>query len=177
MLHLRVVSPPDVTGAVMPMLRSEPGVINLTVLPGAVSHPDGDAVHFDVLHGAANDVIGQLRGLGLDQRGAIVLENVDTSICGLADQAAARRGRHQEFTPVWAEVEGRITLEGIGRRRVAGLRQRQRGLGLVPPAPSQRRGPDRRRGRRGPRTAGRLAACRPPHGGAIRPAENRRVMA
>ena len=68
-----------VTGVLMPMLRSEPAVMNLTMLPGAVSHPDGDAVHFDVLHGSANEVIGRLRDLGLDQRGSIVLENVDTS--------------------------------------------------------------------------------------------------
>ena len=44
MIPLRVVSPPDVTGTLMPMLRSEPAVMNLTMLPGAVSHPDGDAV-------------------------------------------------------------------------------------------------------------------------------------
>ena len=61
MIHLRVVSPPDVTGALMPMLHSEPAVMNLMMLPGAVTHPDGDAVHFDVLHGAANEVIGRLR--------------------------------------------------------------------------------------------------------------------
>ena len=112
MIHLRVASPPDVTGTLMPMLHSEPAVMNLTVLPGAVSHPDGDAVHFDVLQGAANEVIGQLRDLGLDQRGSIVLENVDTSISALTEPAAARRGRYQVFTPVWAEVEGRIALEG-----------------------------------------------------------------
>ena len=88
------------------MLRSESGVLNLTMLPDAVSHPDGDAVHFDVLHGAANEVIERLRGLGLDQRGSIVLENVDTSISAHADRATARRGRYQQFTPVWAEVEG-----------------------------------------------------------------------
>jgi len=52
--------PPDVTDVLMPMLRSEPAVMNLTVLPGVVSHPDGDAVHFDVLHGSANEVIGRL---------------------------------------------------------------------------------------------------------------------
>lgn len=112
MIHLRVVSPPDLTGTLMPMLRSEPAVMNLTMLPGAVSHPDGDAVHFDVLHGAANDVIGRLRDLGLEQRGSIVLENVDTSISAHADRATARRGRFQQFTPVWAEVESRIDMEG-----------------------------------------------------------------
>jgi uncharacterized hydrophobic protein (TIGR00271 family) len=113
MIHLRVVSPPDVTGTLMPALRTEPAVMNLTMLPGAVSNPDGDAVHFDVLHGAANDVICLLRDLGLDQRGSIVLENVDTSISALADHATARRGRFQQFTPVWAEVEARIGQESI----------------------------------------------------------------
>jgi len=111
-IHLRVVSPPDVTGTLMPMLHAEPAVMNLTMLPGAVSHPDGDAVHFDVLHGAANEVIGRLHDLGLDQRGSIVLENVDTSISAYADRATARRGRFQQFTPVWAEVESKISLEG-----------------------------------------------------------------
>jgi uncharacterized hydrophobic protein (TIGR00271 family) len=112
MLHLRVASPPDVTGTLVPVLRSEPAVMNLTVLPGAVSNPDGDAVHFDVVQGAADEVIGRLRDLGVDKRGSIVLENVDTSISALADRATARRGRFQAFTPVWAEVESRIALEG-----------------------------------------------------------------
>jgi uncharacterized hydrophobic protein (TIGR00271 family) len=111
-IHLRVVSPPDVTPALVPLLVTEPAVLNLTVLPGAVRNPDGDAVQFDVLHGAANEVIERLRDLGLEQRGSIVLENVDTSISALADRATARRGRFQQFTPVWAEIEARIALEG-----------------------------------------------------------------
>jgi uncharacterized hydrophobic protein (TIGR00271 family) len=111
-IHLRVVSPPDVTDTLMPVLRTDPSVLNLTMLPGAVSNPDGDAVHFDVLHGAANDVIGVLRDLGLEERGSIVLENVDTSISARADRATARRAKFQQFTPVWAEVEARIALEG-----------------------------------------------------------------
>jgi uncharacterized hydrophobic protein (TIGR00271 family) len=111
-IHLRVVSPPDVTDTLMPILRAEPAVLNLTVLRGVVSNPDGDAVQFDVLHGAANEVLAKLRDLGVDQRGSIAVENVDTSISALEDRVAARRGRFQEFTPVWAEVEARIGLEG-----------------------------------------------------------------
>jgi uncharacterized hydrophobic protein (TIGR00271 family) len=111
-IHLRVVSPPDVSVTMMPVLRTDPAVLNLTMLPGAVSNPDGDAVHFDVLHGAANDVIKLLRDLGLEERGSIVLENVDTSLSARADRAAARRDKFQQFTPVWAEVESRIGLEG-----------------------------------------------------------------
>ena len=41
MIHLRVVSPPDITGALMPVLRSEPGVLNLTMLREVVSHVGG----------------------------------------------------------------------------------------------------------------------------------------
>ena len=40
------------------------------------------------------------------------MENIDTSISATADRAAARRGRFQHFTPVWAEIEARITTEG-----------------------------------------------------------------
>jgi uncharacterized hydrophobic protein (TIGR00271 family) len=111
-IHLRLVSPPDVTDTLMPMLRAEPAVLNLTVLPGVVSNPDGDAVQFDVVHSAANDVIGRLRALGVEQRGSIVLENVDTSISALADRVTARRGRFEQFTPVWPEIEARIRTDG-----------------------------------------------------------------
>src|SRR5262245_61303631 len=96
----------------MPVLQTEPAVMNLTVLPGAASNPDGDAVHFDVVHGAANEVIELLRDLGLDQRGSIVLENIDTSISAHTDRIAARWGRFQQFTPVWPEIEARIGQEG-----------------------------------------------------------------
>jgi uncharacterized hydrophobic protein (TIGR00271 family) len=111
-IHLRVVSPPDITQTLMAVLQADPTVMNLTVLTGAVSNPDGDALLFDVPQGAANQVIGRLRDGGVDQRGSIILENVNTSISALADRVSARRGRFQQFTPVWAEIESRIGLEG-----------------------------------------------------------------
>jgi uncharacterized hydrophobic protein (TIGR00271 family) len=70
-------------------------------------------VHFDVLNGAANEVIGRLRDLGLAERGSIVIENVDTSISTLVERLGAGRGRFQRFAPVWAEVEARLTTEGL----------------------------------------------------------------
>ena len=112
MIHLRVVSPPDITSTLMPALRAEPAVMNLTLLSAAASNPDGDAVHFDVLNGAANEVIGRLRDLGHEQRGSIVMENIDTSMSALADRVSARSGRFQQFAPVWAEIEARLTTEG-----------------------------------------------------------------
>jgi uncharacterized hydrophobic protein (TIGR00271 family) len=112
MIHLRVVSPTDITDALVPVLRAEPAVMNLIVLRSAVSSPDGDAVHFDVLRGATDDVIERLRHLGVEQRGSIVLEDVDASLPPPAGRVSARRTRFEEFTPVWTEVEARIRLGG-----------------------------------------------------------------
>ena len=112
MIHLRVVSPADITDALVPVLHAEPAVMNLIVLRSAVSSPEGDAVHFDVLRGATDDVIGRLRHLGVEQRGSIVLEDVDASLPPPAGRLSARRTRFEEFTPVWTEVEARIRLGG-----------------------------------------------------------------
>jgi len=45
-IHLRVVSPSDITSTLVPELRAELAVMNLTLLSAAATNPDGDAVHF-----------------------------------------------------------------------------------------------------------------------------------
>jgi uncharacterized hydrophobic protein (TIGR00271 family) len=112
MIHLRVVSPPDLTDVLVPQLQAEPAVLNLSVFPSAVSNPDGDAVQFDVLQSAADDVIGRLRDLGVEQRGSVMLQDVDVALSARADSASAQGMRFQQFTPVWTEVEARIRLGG-----------------------------------------------------------------
>jgi uncharacterized hydrophobic protein (TIGR00271 family) len=112
MIHLRVVSPPDITDHLLPLLRAEPAVLNLTVLRSATSNPDGDAVHFDVLEVAADGVIERLRHLGVEQLGSIVLQNIDASLSAHSDSHSARQSRFQQFTPVWTQVEARIRLGG-----------------------------------------------------------------
>jgi len=111
MLHVRVVSPSDVTAELVAVLVADAGVLNLTVLPASVRNPDGDAVLFDVVQGRANEVIGRLRQLQLDRRGSIALEPVATSISA-ADQAGAGRSRFDDFAPVWEEVDARIRADG-----------------------------------------------------------------
>ncbi|MGW7683048.1 DUF389 domain-containing protein [Kribbella sp. NPDC054772] len=113
MIHLRVVSPPEITDAVVPVLRAEPTVMNLAVFRSAVSKPDGDAVQFDVQQAAADHVIERLRELGVEQHGTITLENIGASVSALTDDVPAGRLRFQQFAPVWAEVEARIQLGGI----------------------------------------------------------------
>jgi uncharacterized hydrophobic protein (TIGR00271 family) len=127
MIHLRVVSPPDITARVAPLLIADPGVLNLSVIEASVQHPEGDAIQCDVLRGRANEVVAQLRALGIDERGSIVIEPVTTSISALAVRAGAVRPRFDEFAPVWEEVDARIRSDGrfppswFGLLTIAGL--------------------------------------------------------
>jgi hypothetical protein len=108
MLHVRIVSPPGLTGRLLDRLASLPGVSNLIVLEGAAQRPDGDAVFLDVEHGAANPVFRALRGLDLDRDGLITVDQVDASLTA-APRPAARIGSPAgEIAPVWEMVEATI---------------------------------------------------------------------
>ncbi|HWC38658.1 MAG TPA: DUF389 domain-containing protein [Acidimicrobiales bacterium] len=113
MLHLKVVSPSDVTPRLVETLRANPGVFSLVVLENAARSPEGDAVLFDVITAEANRVLGDLRTLGVDHRGSITVETVETSISEVVDQAEGREPRGQDFSPIWEQVDAR--MRSLGR--------------------------------------------------------------
>jgi uncharacterized hydrophobic protein (TIGR00271 family) len=108
MLHIRVVSPPSVTGRLLGQLASLPGIQNLIVLEGAGHRPDGDAVLFDVYDNAANPVFRMLRDLGLDHDNPIAVEQVDASLTDTARQGKKISSPAGEIAPVWEMVEATI---------------------------------------------------------------------
>jgi len=108
MLHVRIVSPPGVTGRLLDRLADLPGVTNLIVLEGAAQRPDGDAVFLDVDHGTANPVFRALRGLDLDRDGAIAVEQVEASLTPAARPVARIGSPASEVAPVWEMVEAAI---------------------------------------------------------------------
>jgi uncharacterized hydrophobic protein (TIGR00271 family) len=112
MMHVRAVSPPDLTGRVMALLTAEPCVLNLVLLPGTVRNPEGDAIECDVLTGVANEVLRGLRDLGLERRGSLVLDPVDTAFSEPAVRAGAEQLGAGLRPPVWEQVEARIRAEG-----------------------------------------------------------------
>jgi uncharacterized hydrophobic protein (TIGR00271 family) len=111
MLHVRVVSPADVTGRLVAKLAADSGVTNLVVLRSAVTRPDGDSVQFDLAQASANWVLRQLRDLGLDKRGSVFIETVDAAIGNAADQDAPSVSYHRDRAPVWELVEARIRAD------------------------------------------------------------------
>ncbi|PBC70715.1 putative hydrophobic protein (TIGR00271 family) [Streptomyces sp. TLI_235] len=110
-IHVRAVSPPDLTGRVVELLAGDLCVLNLVVQPGAARHPDGDALAFDVLAGRANEVLRGLHGLGLDSRGSVVIEPVDLAYYGTAAEAGRRSLGRRAHAPIWAAVEARIRAQ------------------------------------------------------------------
>ncbi|HEY4853987.1 MAG TPA: DUF389 domain-containing protein [Streptosporangiaceae bacterium] len=112
-LHVRMVSPPDVTELLADVLMADSGVSNVVVLTGSARRPDGDAVHFDVLPRSANSVLGQLRALQGDGRSSIVIENVDAAIGEGVDPAARHRLVQRDIAPIWDVVEAKIRSDAV----------------------------------------------------------------
>jgi uncharacterized hydrophobic protein (TIGR00271 family) len=110
MLHVRVASPPHVTGRLVDALAADAGVLNLVVLPGT-GRPDGDAVAFDLRTGSANAVFQQLRDLRLDGSGAVVVERVDAPLSDPGRPSGWRGVFHAEVAPVWEMVEAGIRAD------------------------------------------------------------------
>jgi len=106
MLHVRVVSPAEVTDSLIDSLTADPGVSGLVVMRAVASRPDGDAVQFDLTRASANSVLRRVRDLGLDRRGSVIVETVDAELSRPADHPEL--SYHGERAPVWELVEARI---------------------------------------------------------------------
>ncbi|MFI6448551.1 DUF389 domain-containing protein [Kitasatospora sp. NPDC050543] len=111
MIHVRAVSPPELTTEAVRLLSRNPCVIDLIVQHGVARNPDGDAVACDVLTSGANEVLRSLRELGIDRRGSIVIEPVDMAFSGRAAAHARQLGPLSQ-APVWEQVEARIRAQG-----------------------------------------------------------------
>lgn len=87
MLHLRLICPAERTDDVVRVIERTVGTTHLVVLPGAARSPSGDVVLCDVAREAGDELIGELRALGLDRTGSIAVENIDLSLSHRADKA------------------------------------------------------------------------------------------
>jgi uncharacterized hydrophobic protein (TIGR00271 family) len=107
-LHVRVVSPQELTPRLVTALTGEPGVRNLVVLAGAARRPEGDALNFDLTDESANPVLRQLRRLDLSTRGSVTVSQVNVTLDDPRNATQMRRYARREQIPVWAVVEGTI---------------------------------------------------------------------
>jgi uncharacterized hydrophobic protein (TIGR00271 family) len=110
-LHLRIIVAPGRRAGVERVLRAAPAVTHVVVLPGAATQPPGDLVLADVVREGASDVLTALRDLGVEEDGAIVMENVDVALSRYADRAARRTPGLGVDSVVWEEIEHRTGEE------------------------------------------------------------------
>lgn len=103
-LHLRVYSPSDLTDPAARILSASSLVTSLAVVRGAGVRPAGDLLMADIPREAANDVIDELRALGLPDDGAIQIVGVPTWISRHALAAEADAPGAGSDAVVWAEV-------------------------------------------------------------------------
>ncbi|RPI12093.1 MAG: DUF389 domain-containing protein [Actinobacteria bacterium] len=84
----------------------------MIVLDGVARNPDGDAVQFDVVTADANDVLHEMRALGVASRGSIVIGDVGAELSDRAAQAEAAGPLALRLSPVWEQAEARIRQGG-----------------------------------------------------------------
>lgn len=109
MVHLRIVSPAERTGAVLATLEREPAACNIVLVEGAARHPAGDLVLVDVAREDASVVIADLKEHGLEDDGSIAIELTERVVSARAERAVQAARGDEADAVVWEEVEGRTS--------------------------------------------------------------------
>jgi hypothetical protein len=109
MLHLRIITPPDLTAAVLRELAEDPGVTHITADRGAATEPPGDLLSCDVVRASVNPLLRRLRSAGVTRRGGITMTEPETVISTAADRAQAEILTPEIDTIVWEEVAARTS--------------------------------------------------------------------
>lgn len=104
MLHLRLISPPELTDAVLAVLAADPGVTHVTLVRGAALEPKGDLVQADVAREAANDVLDDLTALGVCRTGGMTLTPVETILSEAGERAVHEAPGDPSDAVVWEEL-------------------------------------------------------------------------
>ena len=111
MRHIRVISPPDRTDAVLALLRSRPGVTHITLALGASLVPAGDVLSAEVTREAAHRVLQGLEELGIPADGAVTVSTLDAVLSDAADAAEKAVPGDPSDAVVWEELTARTREE------------------------------------------------------------------
>jgi hypothetical protein len=109
MLHLRIVTPPELAATVLGELAQDPGVTHVTVERGAAIEPPGDLVSCDVVRASVNPLVRRLRSAGVVERGGIGMIEPEAVIAAAADRAQGEVLAPEIDTIVWEEVAARTS--------------------------------------------------------------------
>ena len=106
-LHLRISTTSDLSSAVTSLLERTDAVSSLAIVPGASIRPTGDVITADVAREGANEVLDQLRALGVHRSGSVHVEPIDAWISQRGFDADRRTPGSGADAVVWVEVTQR----------------------------------------------------------------------
>ncbi|MFJ6798661.1 DUF389 domain-containing protein [Streptomyces sp. NPDC091268] len=104
MLHLRMITPTDRTDDVLAVISKTVGTTHLVVLPGAARDPRGDLVLCDVAREAGDELLQELRELGIDRDGSISVDDVALSLSKSADAAEEEAPGEGADAVLWEQL-------------------------------------------------------------------------
>jgi uncharacterized hydrophobic protein (TIGR00271 family) len=105
MVHLRLIAPPELAEDAYRVVRDHPSALNIVRLRGAAEQPDGDLILCDVAREDASLVVAELRSLGLERDGSIVLEPISSLVSDAARRAEEAAVGSPADAVVWETVE------------------------------------------------------------------------
>ncbi|MER6255335.1 DUF389 domain-containing protein [Streptomyces sp. NPDC001584] len=104
MLHLRMITPHHLTERVVALIDRTVGTTHLVVLTGAARDPEGDLVLCDVAREAADELLQEMRSLGIGESGSIAVEHIDLSISRRADAAEREAPGEAADAVIWEQL-------------------------------------------------------------------------
>jgi uncharacterized hydrophobic protein (TIGR00271 family) len=110
-LHLRVISPADLTEQVLAELEGQCGATHIAVQRGTVIRPEGDVIEATLAREATNAVLTALQELGVEHRGGVTLESLDTVLSDAADRAEEAAPGDPDDAVIWEELIARTGEE------------------------------------------------------------------
>jgi uncharacterized hydrophobic protein (TIGR00271 family) len=111
LVHLRIATPADRTDTVRELVAACRGTAHLAVLPGASVLPPGDLVLAEVARESADQLITDLRDLGIDRDGAISIDGVDAAVSARAERAEKAAPGDGSDAVVWEQVVRTVDAE------------------------------------------------------------------
>ena len=106
-LRLRISTTSDLSSAVVSLLERSEAVSSLAIVHDASIRPAGDVITADVAREGANDVLDELRALGVHHFGSVHVEPINAWISQRGFDADRRTPGSSADAVVWVEVTQR----------------------------------------------------------------------
>ena len=107
MLHVRLLVPTDLLAQVLALIDTTVGVADISIVKGAGRLPAGDLVEFEAARECADGLFDALAEIGIGERGAISVQEVDLALSSGAREAQRQAPGNATDAVIWDEVEAR----------------------------------------------------------------------